>query len=168
MFVMKKLGLVFCCCLLLTAMTCTRDSDTEHHHILFYNASEYDIYINLSFYYPDTSLVHEQNVMTPGWNYKVTAHSVNNDAFENCNSYEVEFGYMYDTIIVFIYNSDTLALYGWDYVKEHNLIAQRYDLSLDNLQQLDWRLQFPPSSKMQHIKMWPPYGTYDSLGHRIE
>ncbi len=69
----------------------------------------------------------------------------------------------HDTLIVFVFNADTLALYGWEYVKEHYLIAQRYDLSLIDLQLLSWRLQFPPSSEMQNIKMWPPYGTYDSL-----
>lgn len=26
----------------------------------------------------------------------------------------------------------------------------------------------PPSEEMRDIKMWPPYGTYDANGHRVE
>ncbi len=27
---------------------------------------------------------------------------------------------------------------------------------------------FPPNKLMRDFKMWPPYGTYDANGHRIE
>ena len=162
---MKKIILICCGCLLFTAMTCTKDSDTQHHHIRFYNASDCDIYVDKSHDYPDTTLSRVQNVMTPGWNLMVQSHSTNNDAFTNRNSYEVDFRCRYDTLVVFVFNSDTLALYGWEYSKNNYCISQRYDLSLSDLQRLSWRLQFPPTEGMRDIKMWPPYGTYDSLGH---
>lgn len=161
---MKKIVLICCGGLLFTAMTCTKDSDTQHHHISFYNASASDIYICRGHNHSDTTLLYVQDVTTPGWFCEVKSHSVNNEELVITDAYEVDLN-THDTLIVFVFNADTLALYGWEYVKEHYLIAQRYDLSLIDLQLLSWRLQFPPSSEMQNIKMWPPYGTYDSLGH---
>ena len=73
-----------------------------------------------------------------------------------------------DTLIVFVFNSDTLSSRGWDYVKDHNNVTQRYDLSLSNLRNLNWRIAFPPTEEMRNIKMWPPYGTYDSMGFPIQ
>ena len=167
---MKKIILICCGYLLFIATTCTKDSDTQHHHIKFYNASDSDIYIDAikSLGYPDSTLSRVQNVVTPGWNLMVQAHSANNDALVSRNSYEYYFNNTYDTLIVFVFNSDTLALYGWDYVKMHYMIAQRYDLSLGDLQKLNWELQFPPSYEMRDISMWPPYGTYDATGHRVD
>lgn len=167
---MKRIIVIISSCLLFTAITCVHDdTDDRHSYIFFYNGSDYDVYINLSYCYPDTSLLHEQNVMTPGWNYSVESHSYNNEAFAQNTSYESMFISMIgkDTLIVFVYNADTLSVYGWDYVKDHIMVAQRYDLSLTDLQNLNWRLTFPPSEEMRNIKMWPPYGTYDEHGYRI-
>ena len=99
-----------------------------------------------------------------GWNLEVGAHNYNNEVLISRGSYESKFISM-DTLIVFVFNSDTLSSRGWDYVKDHNNVTQRYDLSLSNLRNLNWRIAFPPTEEMRNIKMWPPYGTYDSLGH---
>ncbi len=161
---MKKIHLIICSCFLLTAMTCTHESETEHHYITMSNTSDYDIYVDRSFDYPDTSLKHSQNVMTPGWHLKVDSHSDDRDVFACRSSYESWFNYI-DKLIVFVFNADTLERYGWEYAKDNNLVSQRYDLSLDDLRQLNWRLTFPPTEEMSNIEMWPPYGTYDSLGY---
>lgn len=163
---MKKILLIIGSCLLFTAMDCTKDTKYKHYRIFFYNESAYTIYIDGSSDYPDTSLRNVQNVMHPGWNLDVESHNYNDQALLRLTTWESLFIKM-DTLIVFVFNSDTLLSRGWDYVKDHNIVAQRYDLSLSNLQNLDWKITFPPTEEMQNIKMWPPYGTYDSLGYRI-
>ena len=75
---MKKIVLICCGGLLFTAMTCTKDSDTQHHHISFYNASASDIYICRGHNHSDTTLLYVQDVTTPGWFCEVKSHSVNN------------------------------------------------------------------------------------------
>ncbi len=162
---MKKIILIICSCMLFTAMTCTKDSDDAHHHILFYNGADYDIFVDRSFDYPDTSLLRTQNVMAPGWDLGVKSHNSNNEALTSRGTYESKFCNL-DTLIVFVFNADTLSIRGWDYVKDHNIVAQRYDLSLSDLRYLNWKLTFPPTEEMRNIKMWPTYGTYDSLGHK--
>ena len=169
---MKKLLSIFCGCILLTAMTCTKDGEGSHHHIDFYNSTDYALYIDRSFDYPDTSVLHFRNVMTPGWNLKVESHSNNHSALEHFESYECELSECRSSrnniLMVFVFNADTLETHGWDYAKEHNMVMQRYDLSLTDLQNLNWTLTFPPTEEMRNIKMWPPYGTYDENGNRLK
>jgi hypothetical protein len=164
---MKKIFLIIGSYLIFSAVTCTKDTDDEHHHILFCNETDYNVYLARSYDYPDTSLLHTQNVMTPGWYRAVESHNYNNEALTSRGSYESKFISM-DTLIVFVFNADTLSDYGWDNVKDCYKVAQRYDLSLSDIQNLNWKLAFPPTEEMRNIKMWPPYGTYDATGHRVD
>ena len=116
---------------------------------------------------PDTSIVKEQNVMTPGWNLKVGSHYISDEPLYNLSTYESVLRDS-DTLMVFVYNADSFELYGWEYARENYLVQQRYHLSLDDLYKLHFLLSFPPTEEMRNIKMWPPYGTYDSVGHIIK
>ena len=66
---------------------------------------------------------------------------------------------------------DTLSLYIIETGKPQ--IIQRYDVSVADMDDLvgkhraSW-LSFPPTEEMRNIKMWPPYGTYDATGHRVD
>ena len=117
-----------------------------------------------SYDYPDTSS-YGGDVTTPGWNLKVESHHSNNDAIWCRRTYESQL--REDTLIIFVFNADTLSTYGWNYVKNHNIVTQRYYLSLSDLYNLKWCLSFPPTEEMRDIKMWPPYGTYGHNGYRI-
>ena len=164
---MKKLFLIIGSCLFVTTMSCIRDTDDSHYNILFHNEADYDVFIEdgEGDYY-DTSLSWMLNVMTPGWHLKVESHCDNIDAFFSWDTYESIL--KHDTLMVFVFNADTLSTYGWDYAKEHYMVAQRYDLSLSDLQNLNWRLTFPPTEEMRNMKMWPSYGTYDEHGNRLK
>ena len=67
-------------------------------------------------------------------------------------------------ITVFVYNADSVWLYGDDFFSGDHRITQRYYLSEDDLYTLDWTLTFPPDVHMKNIKMWPAYGTYGQYG----
>ncbi len=45
-----------------------------------------------------------------------------------------------------------------------------YDMSLADAKHVYDKdcFAFPPTEAMRNIKMWPPYGTYDSLGHLVQ
>lgn len=79
-----------------------------------------------------------------------------------------------DTTSIFIFNADSLDLYGWDSMYTHNILIQRYDVTAEMIQDLygtkeKEHLVFPPTKLMgEMIKMWPPYGTYDENGHRVK
>lgn len=66
-----------------------------------------------------------------------------------------------EKLSVFIFHTDTLNKYIWEGVADKYMVLKRYDLSLEDLQQLGWSLPFPPTEAMKHIKMYPPYETYN-------
>lgn len=64
-----------------------------------------------------------------------------------------------DTLSVFIIHADTLNKYGYDMIASENRIMIRYDFSIKDLQELNYKITFPPSPLMKNIKMYPPYET---------
>ena len=81
-----------------------------------------------------------------------------------------------DTCSIYIFNADTLDYYSYDTVVKYNKILQRYDFSRKDLDDRfvffivggEAFLFFPPTADMNHIHMWPPYGTYDEHGRKKE
>ena len=65
-----------------------------------------------------------------------------------------------DTLHLFILDADSLQTYGWEEcVRRGNMFLQRYDLSIDALENgTSPSLSYPPTPEMgRYIKMWPPY-----------
>ena len=73
--------------------------------------------------------------------------------------------YKSDTISLFVFSTKQLSSMHWDSIRTNYSILQRYDIGLHEFDLLNYHLTFPPTYVMRNIKMWPPYGTYDSLGH---
>lgn len=60
-----------------------------------------------------------------------------------------------DTMSIFILHTDTLARYSWTEVQNKYKILKRYDLSLGDLERLDFTITYPPDASMQGVKMYP-------------
>ena len=60
-----------------------------------------------------------------------------------------------DTLYLFIFASDTLAKYSWEEIRKGYKVLARYDLSLEDLERLNFELSYPPDNRMQGIKMYP-------------
>ena len=155
--------------------SCFVDKPNGHYHIPFKNNTTHSIYVYpeskeqyhafpsyqdtiLQPYYPDPSV--------DTANYKIMPKEKSIDALFRMSAYEAVFGYEFDTLLVFIFNADTLETYGWDTIRAYYKVEQRYDLSLEDLQNIGFKLSFPPTEAMKRIHMWPPYGTYDEHGQR--
>ena len=155
--------------------SCYKDDDNHHYRIPFKNDADYSLYILaeskeqyfMSPHYQDTILQsYYCNPSKDTLNHLISPKEEYETAFFRRSFYEAQFGNEYDTLLVFIFNADTLDFYGWDSVCANYKVLQRYDLSLEDLQYLDFKLCFPPSETMKQIHMWPPYGTYDENGNR--
>lgn len=48
-----------------------------------------------------------------------------------------------DTMSVFIFHTDTLTKYTWREVREGYRVLKRYDLSLQDLEQMNWTITYP-------------------------
>lgn len=63
-----------------------------------------------------------------------------------------------DTMRVFILATDTVEMYDWDIIQKNYNILKRYDVSYEDLNNLNRILYYPPIPVMRDIGMWPPYG----------
>ena len=48
-----------------------------------------------------------------------------------------------DTLSVFIFHTDTLLKYNWNEVREDYKILKRYDLVLDDLEKINFTIEYP-------------------------
>ncbi len=62
-----------------------------------------------------------------------------------------------ETLTIYIFHTDTLNKYSWKEVCEDYLVLKRYDLSLEDLKKLNFKVPYPPSPIMRNMKMYPPY-----------
>jgi len=59
-----------------------------------------------------------------------------------------------DTLSVFLIHPDTLAKYSWQEII-NDYKVKRYDLSLGDLERLNFRVPYPPTQQMRGMKMYP-------------
>ncbi|WP_298900883.1 hypothetical protein [uncultured Psychroserpens sp.] len=62
-----------------------------------------------------------------------------------------------DTLSIYFFHPDTLSTYSWDEIRDDYNILKRYDLSIEDLQALNFRVTYPPTPEMQNIRQYPPY-----------
>ena len=158
--------------------SCFVDGPNSHFCIFFTNNANHSIYVydhpkedylyspNPPQYYDTVLLPYYYNPLCDSFDTKYNPGKEECGWFFSMDCYECMFGYEYDTLLIFIFNADTLETYGWDTVREYYKVEQWYDLILEDLQKMDFKLSFPPTEAMKHIHMWPPYGTYDEHGRR--
>ena len=64
-----------------------------------------------------------------------------------------------DTLSVYIFDAEIVEKNSWEIVVKNNLFLKRYDLTLKDLQRLDWKITYPPTEAMKDIEQYPPYGS---------
>ena len=110
-----------------------------HNSITIVNNSDNDIYYYPNSNYPDTSIV-DPNPANSGNEFRIEKYSYKNDTHNSC----IEGKYLIvNKYIYFIYNAQTIDAMPWDTVKKKYLILKRYDLTLQDLQQMNWTITYP-------------------------
>lgn len=159
---MKNLGkttiLLMVISFLFMVNACKKEDENHHKTIEVINNSEKAIYTYFGGAYPDT-LFDIRVPSSPRSIYKVEPYERNTTALWNRDYWESDFkvGWIIpsDTLMIYIYDAELYDSKTFTHVK--NTIIQRYDLSLQDLQWLNWKISYPPSEAMKNIKMYPPY-----------
>lgn len=69
-----------------------------------------------------------------------------------------EFEYLAaDTLSIYIFAAKIYKESSWPNIKDNYQILKRYDLSLSDLNKLNRKISFPPTSEMRSIKQFPPF-----------
>ncbi|MDR1054609.1 MAG: hypothetical protein LBL90_02015 [Prevotellaceae bacterium] len=143
------------------ASTCNHEDENNHHTIQFINQSDKPIYVVGSGEYPDTLNVQGMDgggLSQSQWS-KIYPNTQNKTALQRRSAWEYIFKnkerIFSDTLMVYVFDAELLESRD---THIYNTIIQRYDLSLQDLQYVNWMLIYPPSPNMSAIKMYPPYG----------
>ncbi|MFT3740240.1 MAG: hypothetical protein QM786_15955 [Breznakibacter sp.] len=129
--------------LLLMCCTC-RDDENCHNTIISINNSTDTLYITSSGEYPDTSIYNPNPVLDPNFT-KVLPNESNTRVLWGRDCIELAFKDLipYDTLMVYVFDAKVLEENAWETVKENYLVLKRYDLSLEDLQNLNWTITYP-------------------------
>ena len=103
------------------------------------NNSRSSIYYNDSYMYPDTTLRIDDNPVSLSRLLVASGETVSNP---RRGRWEEVFD-IYDTLMIFIFDETTLKTVPWDTVRKNYMILKRYDLSLEDLVRMDWRVTYP-------------------------
>ena len=145
--------------------TCKNENVNCHNTITFHNRWGKTVYISISDIYPDTvhfTYSYPSPVKNPQF-HKVISNSINRtglrilsgDCYEELFHSKISFPN--DTLIVNIFDEEVLESNAWEDIGNNYMVLQRYDLSLQDLQQLNWQISYPPTEAMKDMKMYPPY-----------
>jgi len=135
---------------------CSDNNKNCHDRIILKNKTNKTLYVvgNNSIY-----LSRYNGSPYSDW-YKVLPNGENNTGLFNVGSGR---SYCYentiDTLHIFVFEEDVLSIYTWEKVVNDYMVLQRYDLSLQDLQQLNWQVSYPPAEAMKDMEMYPPYGS---------
>lgn len=65
-----------------------------------------------------------------------------------------------DIICVFILSQDTINKYPWEEIRRTNNYLVRYDYTREQLEGLDYTIEYPPTPRMKDIHMYPEFSTF--------
>ena len=131
----RKLLRILILCTFLLAFTCYTDEDIENR-ISIKNNRDFDIYCLPSFAYPDTSLAFTSKNSIDANTY---AYSIDKNSSKRLGylslCYKDEFNRVVesDTLILFIFNKDTIDLNSWEYITNNDKVLKRIYLTYPDL-----------------------------------
>jgi len=120
----------------------------------FYNNSNKKTSMSIGWKYPDTTL--ENNHIRYFMHPSVFSFQKRVICEEGHASFEGLF-LRQDTAMLFLFDDSVIENTDWKIVEKDYLVLQRYDLSLQDLEKLNWKVYYPPTEAMKDMKMFPPY-----------
>ncbi|MDR0988104.1 MAG: hypothetical protein LBM06_01395 [Prevotellaceae bacterium] len=139
-----------------------QDTSTCHHRLWISNKTNKAVYANDIHSYPDTTCYY--------WGiYRVTGNQYEHKANPREECYLFQSDYCWeqcfrwlsrDTLIIVLTDAKLTEegenIHNYRTIQPY-MILQRYYLSLQDLNDLNWKLEYPPSVAMRYMRMWPPY-----------
>lgn len=104
------------------------------------NNCDSNIYLYDFFYYPDTSIRIEYNPIYSATEYLIKFKETKSVTVKG--TWEGKFE-IWDTLMIYIFDALTLKDLPWDTLRKNYLILKRYDLCLQDLENINWNLIYP-------------------------
>lgn len=125
---------------------CGDKEDNCQKTIAFENTTTKSLYVTSSYEYPDTlSFIGMPNPVLDSSHTKVLAEETNTRVLWGRDCIELAFKDLIpsDTMMVYVFDAKVLEGNTWETVKENYLVLKRYDLSLQDLESMNWTITYP-------------------------
>ena len=160
---MKNLIRILLLSWICVATTCVpKENENCHPAIEFSNNSDMTLYVKDEGFYlvdsPDPFDISKRSYFHPGQK-NIKSHSVSKDAIFSRNCLEYSFRSAIEILYIYIFDASVVENTPWEVVARDYLVLKRYDLTLEDLQLLDWKVTYPPTEAMKDINQWPPYNS---------
>lgn len=127
-------------------ISCEATNTAKCHKIItVVNNTNKSIYIESSDYYPDTeSYKLDADPLNNSNTSKVEANKTSKNVLPTSgNCHEAIYSSIKSGIMmVYVFDGPTLETKGWDYIKANNLVLKRYDLTLKDLEDMNWTITY--------------------------
>ena len=135
---------IFTISIIISGFAC-RDKNIIGHEDLrlkFNNSSEMALYASYAYSYPDTS-IDSYDITNAPYRHKAEINStitlIADDSWGKIFLHNIDS----DTLMVFVFDAHVLETTPWDTVKANYLVLKRYDLSLQDLENMNWTITYP-------------------------
>jgi len=146
------------------AITC-EDKESENCHITirFVNNTPKSLYVDYDFDSSDKEISNTKKFYFYKDRKRINCCKENKSALHHGWCYEDALNgsadYFSDLVCVYILDAAVVEKENTSKVIDGYYSAlKRYDLTLEDLQRLDWKITYPPTEAMKDVKQWPPYG----------
>ncbi len=144
---MKAMNFILLICFLMMSSTCENDKKDKCHKIIkMVNQSDKAIYAEYTFGYPDTTYFkYEPNPTLSPEVHKVSPGETNTIALWSRSCWKDKFDAYIpsDTLMIYVFDAEVLETTPWDTVVSNYMVLRRYDLSLQDLKNIDWTITYP-------------------------
>jgi hypothetical protein len=143
---MKMNSVILLIMYLLFNQGCGDKEDSCHKTIIFVNNTEKIIYVESAYEYPDTLAYRfNPNPILDPTHSEVLPNEENTQVLWSRDCIELAFKDLIpsDTLMVFIFDGQVLENTPWDTIISNYLVLKRYDLSLQDLEQMNWTVEYP-------------------------
>ena len=163
---MKNIIKILLLLMICTANMCEKKEDSENCHfaIKFSNNTTKNLRVKSAYHsvhHPEPLDITRLSYTAMGEMYKINSNEQDNrSAMKIRGCIEKVFkreGYT-DTVFVYIFDAELIENTPWEVIARDYLVLKRYDLTLEDLNSLNWNIPYPPDERMKNMKMWPPYG----------
>jgi len=128
---------------LLLVVCCEASNSKDFHQLItIVNKTDKTMYVDWSTQYPDVNAYKSKPDPSLNGFSKVPANESTDQILASKSSYESIFENRIPSGVMMIYVFDgvTLETQGWEHIKSNNLVYKRYDLTLQDLNNMNWKV----------------------------
>lgn len=139
---MKRVLFILLLVPFLMSTTCENESDDCHMKINFVNNSNKELYVDWSGIYPDTInsigfLQRENNIIKAKSSCDLALRT--NECFEKEFITRIKSG----IIMIYVFDNKITSTTSPDTIFKYKMYLERYDITLEDLQNRDWTITYP-------------------------